>query len=69
MQKLDNLELEAAWHVFSSTTEVFVETLTILKLDIVCVHVLTCSSGTKVKRIEKVSHSQPLMKDSSIVKD
>ena len=24
---------------------------------------LTCSSGTKVERIEKVSHSQPLMKD------
>ena len=26
---------------------------------------LTCSYGTKVERIEKVSHSQPLMKDSS----
>jgi len=25
----------------------------------------TCSYGTKVERIEKVSHSQPLMKDSS----
>ena len=26
---------------------------------------LTCSYGTKVERIERISHSQPLMKDSS----
>ena len=26
---------------------------------------LTCSYGTKVEKIEKISHSQPLMKDSS----
>ncbi|KAI8026522.1 hypothetical protein LOK49_LG02G01973 [Camellia lanceoleosa] len=27
---------------------------------------LTCSYGTKVEKIEKISHSQPLMKDISI---
>uniref|UniRef100_A0A8S0XWD9 Uncharacterized protein n=1 Tax=Spirodela intermedia TaxID=51605 RepID=A0A8S0XWD9_SPIIN len=26
---------------------------------------LTCSYATKVEKIEKVSHSQPLMEDSS----
>ncbi|MFS7895868.1 putative NADH:quinone oxidoreductase/Mrp antiporter, membrane subunit [Helianthus anomalus] len=26
---------------------------------------LTCSYGTKIEKIEKISHSQPLMKDSS----
>lgn len=26
---------------------------------------LTCSYGTKIEKIEQISHSQPLMKDSS----